>query len=233
MDSVNDSSRRGWLVDYRYTLLLVALLALVLAPLVFDASDQRSLTFRAGSLGVMLFGILAVLQHRKTRTIAVTLAVLASVAHGGSFVYGTQFYPQLRLALSAAFFSFMAVIIVRDVLRSEVITWDRIQGAVSAYLLFGVAWGVLYAWAGLGDPQAFSGAVGATPQSGEPMIYYSFVTLTTLGYGDITPVSQTARTLAWLEAAFGQIYLVVLVAHLVSRQLTHSRWRKTVASGHA
>jgi voltage-gated potassium channel len=226
MDTVNHSSRRGWVADYKYTFLLVAVLVLVLAPLAVGAAEQRSLILRACSFGVILFGILAVLQHRKTRTIAVTLAVLASVAHGGSFVYGTQFYPQLRLALSAALFSFMAVIIARDVMRAEVITWDKIQGAVCAYLLFGVAWGVLYGWVGLGDPQAFSGAVGGGGDSGEPMVYFSFVTLTTLGYGDITPVSQTARTLSWLEAAFGQIYLVVLVAHLISRQLTHSRGDK-------
>jgi len=220
---MNHSSWRGWVTDYRYTFLLVALLVLVLAPLVFDASDQRSLTFRVSSLGVMVFGILTVLQHRRTRIFAVALALLASVAQSASLVYGPQFYPQLRLALFAAFFSFMAVIIVRDVMRAEVITWDRIQGAVCAYLLFGVACGVLYGWVGLRDPQAFSGAVQpAAEYSGEPMIYYSFVTLTTLGYGDITPVSHTARTLSWLEAAFGQIYLVVLVARLVSLHLPHS-----------
>jgi len=226
VDSVNHSSWRGWVTDYRYTFLLVALLVLVLAPLVFDASDQRSLTFRVSSLGVMVFGILTVLQHRRTRIFAVTLALLASVAQSAALVYGPQFYPQLRLALFAAFFSFMGVIIIRNVLRAEVITWDRIQGAVCAYLLIGVAWGVLYGWVGLRDPQAFSGAVEVGAQSGEPMVYFSFVTLTTLGYGDITPVSQTARTLAWLEAAFGQIYLVVLVAHLVSRQLFHARGDK-------
>jgi hypothetical protein len=222
MDSVNHSSWRGWVTDYRYTFLLVALLVLVLAPLAVDAADQRSLAFRVCSLGVMVFGILAVLQHRRTRIIAVALALLASVAQGASLVYGPQFYPQLRLALFVAFFSFMGMIILRDVMRAEVITWDRIQGAVCAYLLIGVAWGVLYTWVGLRDPAAFSGAIEVGTQSGEPMIYFSFVTLTTLGYGDITPVSQTARTLAWLEAAFGQIYLVVLVAHLVSRQSIRS-----------
>jgi hypothetical protein len=174
----------------------------------------------------MLFGILAVLQRRRNRAIAVALALLASVAHGASFVYGTQFYPQVGFALTAAFFSFMATVIVRNVMHAEVITWDRIQGAVCAYLLFGVAWAVLYGWTAFGDPQAFSGAVDAAADSGEPMIYFSFVTLTALGYGDIAPVSQTARTLAWLEAAFGQIFLVVLVAHLVSRQLIHSRGDK-------
>ena len=151
------------------------------------------------------------------------LGTLATIAQGISILYGTQYYPQLRHALFVAFFSFMAVIIIRDVLRADTITWDKIQGAVCAYLLIGVAWGLLYAWVGLRDPQAFSGAVPSSAEfSGEPMTYYSFVTLATLGYGDITPVSHTARALSWLEAVFGQIYLVVLVAHLVSRQLIRS-----------
>ena len=196
---------------------------LVLAPLVVGSSARRSLIFGSAFLVVLLFGVLAVVRHRKVLAFAVALGVLASIMQVTSFVYGTQHYPQLRLALFAAFLSFLAVIIVRDVLGAEAVTWDKIQGAVCAYLLIGVAWGLLYAWVGIRDPQAFSGAgQSAAEYPGDPMIYYSFVTLTTLGYGDITPVSHTARTLSWLEAAFGQIYLVVLVARLVSLQLTRS-----------
>jgi len=219
MGSHSQSSWRERIGDYRFTVLLASLLLLVLAPLV--VSDQRSVVFRAGLFVVLLFGVLSVLDHRRARVVMVALGILAGLSQATTFLYGLEFFPQLRFGLIVAFFSFMAAIIVSDVLRAEVITWDRIQGAICAYLLFGVAWGVLYGWVALVDPQAFSGAVGAAG-SGEPMIYYSFVTLTTLGYGDITPVSYTARTLSWLEAAFGQIYLVVLVAHLVSRQLTHS-----------
>ena len=83
-----------------------------------------------------------------------------------------------------------------------------------------MAWGLLYTWVDLRDPQAFSGIIHSSVE--EPMTYFSFVTLTTLGYGDITPVSNTARTLSWLEAVFGQVYLVVLVANLVGRQLFDS-----------
>lgn len=222
MESPNDSSWRARVADYKFTFLLVALLVLALMPAVVGASDQRSLIFRVTSVGVMLLGVLTVLQRRKACVVAAVLGVLATAAQGASFVYGTQHYLQLRLALLAAFLVFLAVVIVRDVLRAETVTWDKIQGALCAYLLFGLAWGLLYAWVGLRDPQAFSAAVDVAGRSGEPMTYYSFVTLTTLGYGDITPVNQTARTLSWLEAAFGQIYLVVLVAHLVSRQLFHS-----------
>ena len=217
------SSWRMRLASYKFTMLLVSLLLLVLAPLIVGSSGRRSLILGSASLVVLLFGVLAVVRHRTIRIFAAALAVLASIMQVTSFVYGTQHYPELRLALFAAFLSLLAVVIVRDVLRAEAITWDKIQGAVCAYLLFGVAWGLLYAWVGIHDPKAFSGAgQSAAEYSRDPMIYFSFVTLTTLGYGDITPVSHTARTLSWLEAAFGQIYLVVLVARLVSLQLSNS-----------
>lgn len=63
--------------------------------------------------------------------------------------------------------------------------------------------------------------------TGAEMIYYSFVTLTTLGYGDIVPVSPSARSLATLEALTGQLYLTVLVARLVGLQITHSARRRS------
>ena len=110
-----------------------------------------------------------------------------------------------------------------DVMRSEQVTWDKIAGAICAYLLVGVDWGLLYAWIGWMDPGSFGGieALNAA-RIGEPMIYFSFATLTTLGYGDITPVGHAARTLAWLEAVVGQIYLVVMVARLVGLHVSRS-----------
>jgi len=206
---------------YKYTLLLIALLALVVAPLILGGTVESSYVFGVSSLVVMLFGVLAALQHRKARIVVIVLAALAALSQLSSFIFGSHHYAQSKIAVFAAFLLFIAVVIVIDVLRDEAATWDKIQGAIAAYVVFGVAWGLLYAWVILNDPQAFSGAVQRTAEdAGQPMIYFSFVTLTTLGYGDITPVSHTARTLAWLEAAFGQIYLVVLVARLVSLQLT-------------
>ena len=223
MIPAGDRSWSSWIRNYKFTLLLAALLVLLLAPLIVGNSEQRSLMFGASFLAVLLFAILATVKHRKVLAFVVGLAGLAAVAQIISFVYGTRQFPQVRIALFAAFLMFIAILIVRDVLKAQAITWDAILGAVCAYLLVGLAWGLLYAWVALRNPEAFSAAsLVAEAYAGEPMIYYSFVTLTTLGYGDITPVSHPARTLSWLEAAFGQIYLAVLVARLVSLHLTQA-----------
>jgi hypothetical protein len=101
---------------------------------------------------------------------------------------------------------------------------NRLLGAISIYLAAGYAWGFLYALMELWVPGSFAGlAAGEAGPSGQDLvrelIYFSFVTLTTLGYGDITPGASLARDLAVLEAIFGQLYLAVVIARLVGLQM--------------
>ena len=90
-------------------------------------------------------------------------------------------------------------------------------GALCLYLLLGVLWTILFAFVELARPAAFHYAKDVPGDALENFMYYSFVTLTTLGYGDLTPVHPVARTLAYLEAVVGQLYIAVLVASLVGR----------------
>jgi hypothetical protein len=90
--------------------------------------------------------------------------------------------------------------------------------------MLGVIWAVAYTTIAMSDPQAFTGIEqpdGRGWYSG--WLYFSFTTMTTLGYGDIVPVSAFARTLAYLQAIFGQFYIAVLVAGLVSAYITARR----------
>ncbi len=103
---------------------------------------------------------------------------------------------------------------------------DSIFGAICAYLLLGMAWGSLYSVIEVMQPGSFQAtgkmadALTSAEARGPVLVYYSFVTMTTVGYGDITPVSPPARTLAWLEAMTGQFYIAVLVAGLVGIRLS-------------
>ena len=105
------------------------------------------------------------------------------------------------------------------------ITTDRIMGAVALYLLFGVVWGNAYEIVALADPAAFN----AAPDPGrgiERWFYFSFVTLTTVGYGDVTPVSRAARVLAIGEALVGQLYPAIILARLVTLQTSEPPARR-------
>jgi Ion channel len=114
--------------------------------------------------------------------------------------------------------------VLRSVLSLGAVTQDRIMAAVAGYVLLGLCWAWLYAAVNVAMPGAFrvlvdtqesgGGLLASAP--GFPSIYYSFTTLTTMGYGDITPVTRLTQTMAWIEAGMGQIYLTVLVARLVS-----------------
>jgi hypothetical protein len=113
-------------------------------------------------------------------------------------------------------------LILLDLFRAgRGITADRLRGAACAYLLMGLAWALAYRLIERFIPGSFAGlaAIEADGMETPQMVYYSFVTLTTLGYGDITPVRPLAETLSFLEAFVGQFYLTVLVAFLVGQRL--------------
>jgi len=152
--------------------------------------------------------------------LAVVLRILAT--HGphapalsilGAVVWGV-------IALIAAYRA------VRFSLSSVRIDAERVYAALSAYLLIGVCWGVAYAAMTRVMPGSLL-AGGVVPPAGLGMgdaIYFSFVTLATLGYGDLTPATPAMRGLAVFEAVIGQLYLALLVARLVGLQTAaHSR----------
>ena len=115
----------------------------------------------------------------------------------------------------AFFIAFTIFHILRSIFQEQDVTKDTIAGAAAVYLLFALMWSFLYGVLDLIEPGSFAVSESQTLGERNIFLYYSFVTLTTLGYGDIIPVSYIAASLAVLEAVFGQLYLVVLVAWLV------------------
>lgn len=127
-----------------------------------------------------------------------------------------------RLSLQAAFTLLLVILWGLSIFRSAKVTGNTLCRAVSAYILIGVTWAALYGIASYVDHGAFSPAPGSALTWNEG-IYFSFVTLTTLGYGDITPVSPLARSLVMVEAVIGPMYLAILVARLVALYKGESR----------
>lgn len=119
----------------------------------------------------------------------------------------------------------LSVIVLIQVFREGPITIHRISGAIAVYLLFGLMWGFVYQFIALLSPEAFKlpASLGTytadTLQSN--LLYFSFVTLTTLGYGDILAIHPSARMLVMLEALTGQLFPAILLARLVSLEIMH------------
>lgn len=115
-------------------------------------------------------------------------------------------------------------VVARAVFGAGPVNYHRIVGAVLLYLLIALTFVALFVLVGLADPKAFSGLVFEdTPKLASSLIYFSFVTLTTVGYGDIVPVHPIARSLCNLEAVSGQLYPATLLARLVTLELAARR----------
>jgi hypothetical protein len=117
----------------------------------------------------------------------------------------------------------LCVVIGIKVFSPGTVTFDRILGAVVLYVLIGVVWAEAYQLISIRVPGAYAGiAHDSSSIDRSSWIYFSFVTLTTVGYGDITPVAHAARSLAILEALIGQLYPAIVLARLVSLHVAGS-----------
>jgi len=135
----------------------------------------------------------------------------------------TYFTPSFALQVWSGAWSVAAILVICLVLLAQVfragpVNSYRLMGAIAVYLLFGAGWAHAYHLTGLLHPGSFSTPAGDTP-SVLDWVYFSYITLTTVGYGDITPVRPIARTLAMGEALTGQLYLAVLIARLVAMEV--------------
>jgi hypothetical protein len=111
--------------------------------------------------------------------------------------------------------------------RARPITAVTIQAAIAVYLLFGLGWANAYLLVMQRNPHSFHSTVGLSSSSSVEWYYYSYVTLTTLGYGEITPLTRVARALATGEAVTGQLYLAVLIARLIGMEISYSQQKLT------
>jgi len=122
---------------------------------------------------------------------------------------------------------FLLAVVVVQVFGEGPVTGHRMRGAIVVYLLFGGIWAQLYQVVALTIPGAFrlpEGLAINDPNALQRLLtYFSFITLTTTGYGDITPVHPVARTLTMLEALVGQLYPAITLARLVSLEIIHKR----------
>jgi hypothetical protein len=195
---------------------LLLVVAFVLPPLLPPGSGRRVLGDVVYAF-LLISGVHALGAGKLARLVVMPVAVVTLAVDLGSWalpvpepwVVGTRL---LSLLL------FLAVVLAQT-LRDGPITFHRLHGAVAAYLLLGVIWAHAYALVELLRPGSFAGPV--SPADGpRAFFYFSFVTLATLGYGDVLPLHPAARSLAALEAVAGTLYLAILLGRLVSLAVT-------------
>ena len=219
------------LVRHRYLVLLVALIA----GLVMQMGRVPNAYVRESALSVALVLVfLIVFDRRAYRTFSLIAGLAVIVA-----LWSLRLLPGVpRHALemvvhvgAVLFLGFAVGVILRHLFERRAVSIDDILGTICGYLLAGIAWANLYSAIELSSPGAFE-VIGpirsllANWYERESLFtYFSLSTLTTIGYGDVTPVAPAARSAAVLQGVFGQFYLAVVVAQLVGSKLAEARAR--------
>ncbi len=218
-----------WLLRRRFLILLVALaLLLVVYPAFHEVAGER-LLFDALLTVVFLAGMLVVFRQGHHRLLALVLGVPTLVGLWTGYVFPGL--PSRAVAsafhlVAVLFLVFTTVTLLREIHKDEKVSADSIYGAFCGYLLLGLIFGNLYCLVEWLKPGSFSGGVNITNQLQNQnerhflLDYFSFVTLTSVGYGDIAPASDAARGLAVAEALCGQFYLAVLIGELIGKRVS-------------
>jgi hypothetical protein len=196
-------------------LLLSLLLAILLTP-VLDRDGWRRLVLAGVTFIPVIISTvrLSQIKSRVWPLVSLMLVNMAFVVAGNTF--RSRALTGIRWALLAAFFALTAVGLFSYLRSSRIVTQAHLYTAVNIYLLLALLWATLYLALDAFDPGSIQ--VGSHPAERETnLLYFSLVTLSTIGYGDIVPLSGESRILAGLEGVTGVLYIAISVALLVSR----------------
>ncbi len=204
----------------KFALLLVVLLGTIITyPFIDDFPWLSSIIAAIGFLTI-LSALWAVSDSKWAFIFTALLAAPAFAINIVNFIADTDRYAYFAVPMAFAFYMLVNVKILRTVVTAEEVNWDILCGAISVYLLLGMNWTLVYTFLDMLNPNSFSIHSSALPEAGvignTDFFFFSFVTLTTLGYGDIVPIAVPARVFAVLEAVTGQLYIAVIIGKIIS-----------------
>jgi len=176
----------------------------------------------------VLSGVFAIATTRRPLLFSSTLALLAIIFRWIHYFYSYESAAILEHVANVIFWIYIAIYILKFILRQQIITSELIYAAAAVYFIFGLAWASIYQILEISHPISFSLPDSAASKQTFifQMWYFSMVTLTTLGYGDIAPVTMSARVFVVLEAILGQLYLAILISGLIGKRIAQNQHLK-------
>lgn len=221
--ALRTAASQVWATDHGLSVFLLALVivAFVLPPLVPLGRPGRFLADAFFSL-LLVSGAAGVWSRKRERAIVLAVALVTLCVRWLSWFYPTSALLLAREWATLATLGMFTAIVLAQVLKGGTVNRQRIEGAIAAYILLGLVWATAYELVYMMIAGSFAGAI-APENLNVSFGYYSFVALTTVGFGDITAVHPIARSLTVLESLTGQLYVAILLARLVSLELQQKR----------
>ncbi len=216
-----------WIEKKRFSLLLLSTLLTLILPAFFGNRMLSEIIF-AVTLSFLFIQSTVVAEVKKSRkmiinAIVVSMIVLTALKPVG---YDSMFIEVLKLSLFVAFFIFVMSFLIRFIARSPSVTLNVLITSINIYLLAGIVGASLsFAFYTI-YPDAYNFPVYINPPVFVHFLYYSFITMSTVGYGDITPRIAETQTLAYLLSITGQLYVAIIIAFLIGKLLMQGNDKK-------
>jgi hypothetical protein len=218
----------------RFTGLLMTIMLLLVSQPMFSGHGYAQNFATAAIALVLLAALYSVRTARIYFAIGLVLFVPSFGSRVASFFTSSPAIEAVGAITSCLFLAVTVIALVTRLFTVTSVTLDTISAAICAYLLTGIAFAYAFAVVELQNPASFSAVLFQKPSSNiaplmaslHNFIYYSFVCLTTTGFGDIAPISEGARSLSVMESVFGQLYVAILIARLVSLQVAQSMMKE-------
>lgn len=204
----------------RFSVLLFLTVLMIIAIPFLRGIGRIQLLLDIFTTLILIAAVWATGRGRFQAAVASVIALLFFVLTWAGYWISNDVLPLASNTVGILFFGFVVYSILKHVFEADTVTREIIFAAIVSYLLLAVAWSFGYRLLELVYPGSFNIIDGRAEAAGFNSLYFSFVTITTLGYGDIVPLTDKASSLAVVEALIGQIYLVVLVAWLVGMHVS-------------
>jgi hypothetical protein len=211
----------------KFLFLLISILCILVFVPIFRGFVEIRILTNIFLTTTLISGVYAVSKKKHVLLTAVFLAMPFFASMWTGILLEVPSLVLVGECFGILFTGFIVIIILSFIFGEQEVTINVIHGAIVVYLLIAIMWAFIYSVLEIIQPGSFAIGEGQIEVGRLLFIYYSFVTITTLGYGDITPVTAPANSFAILEAVTGQIYLVVLVARLVGMHIAQSVDRKS------
>lgn len=210
----------------RFGYLAKSLVILILAYPYLEVNLTGQLLLTVITIFVMMFLLFAVSDRKRSIVIALIFALpwfISLIVNFPLFESSGTVFVRKEIVFAVLLFSYTTFNIFMHLLRSREVTSEILFASVCVYLLIGLTWAAFYIFIDFLYPHSFIDTSRNIPIDAPRILFFSYITLTTVGYGTLTPDSDPARSLALLEAIIGQLFLAIMVARLVGLHISKPR----------